>query len=232
MDATGWGFDASYLLWVLPGMLLAMFASIYVRITFSRWSKVALSGGRSGAEIAAELLSSAGISDVHIEPASGFLSDHYDPSAHVLRLSPDVYEGRTVAAAGVAAHEAGHAIQHKLGYLPMQIRQRLILPARLGSQLSYFVILAGLVLQVTGLAWFGVALFAAVFAFEVITVPVEVNASDRAAEHLTRLGLVTAQEAVGVRKVLRAAALTYIAAMLTSALTLLYYIRLVGRRDD
>jgi Zn-dependent membrane protease YugP len=228
----GYGYDWSYLLWVAPGLILSLLASFYVRSTFSRWSQVALSGGRSGAQIAAQLLARAGLHDVRIERIGGMLSDHYDPSARVLRLSPDVHDGRSIAAAGVAAHEVGHAIQHATGYALMGLRQKLIAPARIGSQISYFVIVGGILLHLSGLAWAGVALFGAVLAFEVVTIPVEINASYRAGKELVALGLVTRDESQGVRSVLTAAAFTYIAAMLTTLLTLLFFVsRLRGRRD-
>jgi Zn-dependent membrane protease YugP len=227
----GYGFDWSYLLWVAPGMILSLLASFYVRSTFARFARVATSGGRTGAEIAAQLLQRAGIHDVRIERIGGVLSDHYDPGAKVLRLSPDVHDGRSVSAAGVAAHEVGHAIQHSTGYALMGLRQRLVGPAKIGSQLSYFVIVGGILLHLSGLAWVGVILFGAVLAFEVVTVPVEINASWRAGKELVALGLVTPQESQGVRSVLSAAAFTYIAAMLTTLLTLLYFVSQLRRRD-
>ena len=222
-----------YLLFIAPGLLLSIIASLYVRSTFNRYREVGTSRGRTGAQVAAELLHRAGVAGVTIEPVEGSLSDHYDPSARALRLSPDVFHGTSISAAGVAAHEAGHAIQHHAGYSLMGVRQTLVGPARLGSSLSYFIIAAGMVVNLTAVAWLGVALFAAVFLFELVTVPVEINASARARRALTDLGLVTADEARGVGKVLNAAALTYIAAMVTSLLTLLYYVlQLTGRRRD
>jgi hypothetical protein len=221
-----WAFDPQYMLYMVPGLLLSLLASWYVRSTFRRYAEVPLQGGRgvTGAQAAATVLAQAGIRDVRIEPVEGALSDHYDPAHKVLRLSPDVYAGRSVSAAGVAAHEAGHAIQHARGYGLMRLRQALVLPARIGSQLSYIVIIAGLALHMLGLAWFGVFLFAGIFLFELVTLPVELDASRRARERLQAAGLVSRADAVGVKRVLDAAAFTYVAALVTTALQMLYFV--------
>jgi Zn-dependent membrane protease YugP len=219
-----WFFDPRYLLFVGPGILLSLLASWYVRSTFRRFAEVPLSSGLSGAEAAAAVLRAAGVGDVRIEPTEGFLSDHYDPREKVLRLSRDVYAGRSVSAAGVAAHEAGHAIQHHEGYALMSVRQALVLPARIGSQLSLFVIIIGLALHALNLAWVGVFMFCGILAFELVTLPVEINASRRAHQRLLDAGLVTREDAAGVASVLRAAALTYVAALITTLLQLLYFV--------
>jgi Zn-dependent membrane protease YugP len=226
-----WFFDPRYLLFVGPGLLLSALAAWYVRSTFTTWSRVPLASGLSGAEAAAAVLRAAGVNDVRIEPVAGFLTDHYDPSAKVLRLSADVYHGRSVSAAGVAAHEAGHAIQHAVGYGLMTVRQALVLPARIGSQLSLIVIMAGLALHALGLAWIGVFLFSAIFLFELVTLPVEINASSRAKQRLAAAGLLTAADADGVERVLRAAALTYLAALVTTALQLLYFVSRIREQE-
>ncbi len=161
---------------------------------------------------------------MRIEPAEGFLSDHYDPSAKVLRLSTDVYYGRSISAAGVAAHEAGHAIQHANHYGLMTGRQALGWPARVGSQLWLIVIIAGLALHALNLAWVGVFLFLGVLLFELVTLPVEIDASKRAKERLLATGVASTQDAPGVTRVLRAAALTYLAALITTALQLFYFV--------
>ncbi len=230
-DIRMWFFDPHYLLFVGPGMLLSLLASWYVRSTFRRFSNVPLSSGLSGAQAAAAVLERAGVRDVRIEPTEGFLSDHYDPGAKVLRLSSDVFRGRSVSAAGVAAHEAGHAIQHHEGYPLMGVRQALVLPARIGSQLSLFAIVLGLALHALNLAWLGVFLFCGVLAFELVTLPVEINASRRAHRRLIDAGLVSAEDAAGVAAVLRAAAFTYVAALITTALQLLYFVSRI-RRDE
>jgi hypothetical protein len=225
-----WFFDPQYLLFVGPGILLSLLASWYVKSTFARFAEVPLAAGLTGAEAAAIVLQRAGVHDVAIEPTEGYLSDHYDPSAKVLRLSPDVFYGRSISAAGVAAHEAGHAIQHAVGYALMGVRQALVLPARIGSQIGLFIVIAGLALHAFKLAWFGVILFSAIFLFELVTLPVEVNASTRAKERLVAAGVVNSVEADGVSSVLRAAALTYLASLISSGLQLLYFITRI--RDE
>lgn len=226
------GFDFTYLLYILPGMLLAMAAQWYVKATVNRYLEVPTSGRRTGAQIAQELLDAAGIQGVTIERHAGFLSDHYDPSARAVRLSPDIHDGTSVAAAGIAAHEVGHVLQHHVGYRLMTVRQKLVGPSRIGSQLSYVVIVAGIGIHFAGLAWLGVALFGAVLLFELVTVPVEINASMRAGETLRRMNLVTGDEAAGVRKVLTAAAFTYIAAMIGTLMQLLYFVSILRRGSD
>jgi Zn-dependent membrane protease YugP len=223
-------FDPRYLLFVGPGIVLSLLASFYVRSTFRRFSEVGLASGMTGAEMAELVLCEAGVGNVRVEETEGFLSDHYDPSAKVLRLSSAVFHGRSVSAAGVAAHEAGHAIQHARGYVLMALRQHLVLPARIGSQLGLFVVMIGLLLHATGLAWFGVFLFSAIFVFELVTLPVEIDASTRAKQQLVTAGAVGREEAEGVTKVLRAAALTYVAALISTALQLLYFITRI--RDE
>jgi uncharacterized protein len=210
---------------------LSLLAAWYVRSTFRRYAGVPLSSGASGAEAADAVLRSAGLYDVRIEPTDGFLSDHYDPGERVLRLSPDVFHGRSVSAAGVAAHEAGHAIQHAEKYGLMSVRQALVLPARIGSQLSLFVIIIGLAIHALSLAWFGVLLFSGIFLFELVTLPVEINASTRARRRLEATGLVTAVDSEGVGKVLNAAALTYLAALISTALQLLYFVTRIRQEE-
>jgi len=217
-------FDPTYFLFVGPGILLSLLASWYVRSTFRRFSQVALSNGLTGAEVAAAILQRAGVRGVQIEPVDGVLSDHYDPSAKVLRLSADVYHGRSISAAGVAAHEVGHAIQDATGYRLMALRQHLVMPARIGSQLGLLMVMAGLFLHMLQLAWVGVFLFSAIFLFELVTLPVEIDASSRAKQRLVSSGLVTASEGEAVGRVLRAAAFTYVASLISTALQLLYFV--------
>jgi len=227
-------FDPRYLFYVGPGLVLALLASFYVKSTFRRFSQVSLRNGMSGADAAAAVLRSAGLPDLRIEEVGGFLSDHYDPSTHTLRLSPDVYRGRSISSAGVAAHEAGHAIQHAQGYALMGLRQALVLPANIGSQVGLYAVIFGTALHAFQLAWIGVALFAAVVLFQLVTLPVELDASRRAREQLVHVGAVGPDEAAGVRSVLNAAALTYLAGLVTAALQLLYFVtslRSAERRD-
>jgi Zn-dependent membrane protease YugP len=228
-------FDPLYFIIIAPGLLLALFATWKVKSTFKRYTEVPLASGWTGAQIAEEVLRRSGVQGVRVEEHEGWLSDHYDPGERVVRLSHDVYHGQSISAAGVAAHEAGHALQHAQGYAAMKLRQNLVLPANLGSSLSYIVIFGGFFLQMAGLIWVGIALFSAVVLFQLVTLPVEFNASSRARLQLVQLGLVNRSEEKGVGKVLSAAAMTYVAALITSILTLVYFlIRFagVGRSDD
>lgn len=226
-----WIFDPTYLLFMLPGLLLSLLAQWYVSSTFRRFAEAPLSTGLSGAEVAAAVLRAAGVYDVAIEAVQGFLGDHYDPTTKVLRLSPDVYQGRSISSAGVAAHEAGHAVQHAAHWGLMPVRQALVLPARMGSQLSFFVIVLGLALHAYGLAWCGVALFALLFLFELVTLPIELDASARARAMLLSGGIARSTDVDGVSRVLRAAAFTYVAALVATALQLLYFVSRIRREE-
>jgi len=233
-------FDPMYLLIVAPGIVLGLWASFKVRSAFARYSRVATTSGMSGAEVAAALLSRSGVPGVRIERThGGTLSDHYDPRSRVLRLSPEVFSGRSVASAAVAAHEAGHALQDAGGYAPLALRTAAVPVASLGSKLSWVLILLGMTLGyftknpaylewIPVLLWGGVVGFAAVVAFQLVTLPVELNASARARGRLVELGLVAREEEDGVKAVLDAAALTYVAAAVTGLLTLLYYLARLG----
>lgn len=236
------GFDPLYLMFALPGMLLAMVAQGMVKSAFGRWSQVPTSRGMTGEAIARAILRVHGIQGVRVEPVQGFLSDHYDPTSRTLRLSPDVYGGRSVAAAGIAAHEVGHAIQHAQGYRWLQLRSQLVPVLSVTSTLAMPVLMGGFLLMSVGsyalgqvAMQLGAVLFAAVVVFQVVTLPVEFDASRRALAAIEQGRLVTAEEHEGAREVLRAAALTYVAAAISSLLTLLYYLYragLIGGRDD
>lgn len=217
-------FDPAYFLIILPGVALALYASMKVKSTFARASQIPSRMGYSGADVAQAILDAEGIHDVAIEPTQGYLSDHYDPRAKVLRLSPDVYQGRSLAAAGVAAHEVGHAIQHAHGYAPLSLRNSVVPMASIGSSLSWVFIMIGIGAAMQTLAIVGCALFTMVVVFQVVNLPVEFNASKRAREVLLTHGLVTTQEDREIGKVLNAAAMTYVAATVTAILTLLYYL--------
>jgi Zn-dependent membrane protease YugP len=228
-------FDPLWLLISLPGLVLSLWASHQVKSTFRRFSQVGSRSGYSGAEAASELLRRNGIRGVRIEPARGFLSDHYDPAERTLRLSPDVFQGRSLAALGVAAHEAGHAIQHAHGYAPLKFRSLVVKPAAVGSNLGVIVASLGLVTQASGLIWAGIALFSAFVLFTLMTLPVEFNASRRAVAALQQTGIITSTEVGGTWAVLRAAALTYVAAAVTAILQLLYFLfraGFIGGSDD
>ncbi len=223
-------FDPLYLILVAPALLLGLWANLRVRTTYSRASQMRAS--LSGAAAARYILDSAGLQDVGLEMTPHELGDHYSPKERVIRLSPDVYRGHSLAAVGIAAHEAGHAIQHAHAYAPLVITQSLVPVAGFGSNFGFLALLFGIGLGLQWLAWAGVILFSALVLFQVVNLPVEFNASSRAKRQLVALGIVPPQEMVYVNKVLNAAALTYVAATLQVVLTLLYYLLLLtGRRD-
>ena len=222
------GFDPLYLVFAAPGLLLALYASWQTRRTFHRYAEVAAGSGLTGAAAAARMLASQGVHHVHIEPTSGLLSDHYDPHNNVLRLSEDVFYGRSLAAVGVACHEAGHALQQAQGYGPLMLRSALVPITSIGSSLSWIVLSAGLVLQSTGLIHAGILLFSTAVLFALVTLPVEWDASARARALMVRAGIVSAHERADAGKVLNAAFLTYIAAAVSSILTLIYYLVRAG----
>ncbi len=226
-------FDPVYFLYVGPAILLAMWAQFKVKSAYAAAGKHPARSGLSGAQTASAILGAFGIDDVKIEPVQSFLGDHYDPRHKVLRLSPGVYQGRSLASVGIAAHEVGHAIQHATGYMPLALRNGLVPLASLGSNLSVLLVIIGLVLQVTQMAVVGLILFGVVVVFQLINLPVEFNASSRARQILLNQNLVTADEDRVVAKVLNAAAMTYVAATITAVMQLLYYASLVsGRSND
>lgn len=221
-------FDFRYFLFVLiPGLLLMGLAQWRLRSTFTKYRQIANSRGLTGAQAAEAVMRSAGVYDVGIEPIAGELTDHFDPRAKMLRLSEPIYSGRSIAAIGVAAHEAGHAVQQHANYAPMALRTGLVPVANIGSGIAPYIVLGGLWTQITGLAWIGVILFAGATLFALVTLPVEYNASARARRLLAESGLVTRDEYGDVQTMLNAAALTYVAGFAASALQLLYYIMLV-----
>ena len=217
-------FDPLYVLVVmLPGMLISGAASLAVRAAFNRYSQVAARRGITGAQAAQILLQRAGIDDVTIVPTHGDLSDHYNPSNRQLALSENVYNSSSVAAIGIACHEAGHAIQHAEKYAFLGMRTALVPLAGIGSSLCYLVMLVGLLMSMTPLLLVGAALFSLVLLFQVITLPVEFDASSRAKHLVLEAGIVDPDEREGIDRVLNAAALTYVAAVISSMLTLLYF---------
>ena len=226
-------FDPTYIL-VLIGALISMVASINVNSTYRRFSTVMSMRGVRAEEAAQRILHDAGIYDVRIEKIRGELTDHYSPSEKVLRLSDAVYGSTSVAAIGVAAHECGHAIQHKVGYVPLSLRSLSVPVANIGSKLSWPLILIGLLIGSTPLAQIGVILFLAVVLFQLITLPVEFNASHRALQVLKQDSMLSMDELSGARKLLTAAALTYVAALFSTILQLLRRVMIVngGRRRD
>src|SRR5688572_27201576 len=229
-------FDPLYLLFALPGLALSLWAQFKVKSTFREFSEVPARSGLTGAQAAAELIRQRGVSGVRIEATHGFLSDHYDPFHKVLRLSEDVYHGRSLAALGVAAHEAGHAIQHAHSYGPLKWRSLLVKPASIGSNFGVILASLGLAVQASSLTVLGIILFSAAVLFTLVTLPVEFDASRRAVSALRELNIVSAAEAPGAAAVLNAAALTYVAAAITAILQLLYFLMraglLGGRREQ
>ncbi len=222
-----------YLLFSLPALLLGFWAQFRVQGSIKKYSRVANMSGMKGAEVARRILDYNGLHDVEVEPVQGFLSDHYDPAKRVLRLSREVYASNSVAAAGIAAHEAGHAIQHAQGYMPLTIRTAIVPAVQIGSWLGPIIFLAGLLLLGNTVAWVGLALFGATAAFALVTLPVEFDASRRAKAILADSGMVYATNMGGVNSVLNAAALTYVAAAVQAISTLMYYaFLLMGRSDD
>jgi Zn-dependent membrane protease YugP len=221
-------FDPLYLVFMLPAIALVMFAQYRVKSTFTKYSQVRNQRGLTGAQVAAEILRANGLYDVPVEHIRGDLTDHYDPRTRTLRLSDPVYGSTSVAALGVAAHETGHALQHQHHYVPLELRSAIVPAASFGSSIGPIVIIAGVFTGVAGLAWLGIALFAAATLFALITLPVEFNASSRALAQLTTLGIIDRTEYQQDRKVLNAAALTYVAGFVAALLQLLYWVSVVS----
>ena len=221
-------FDPVYFLFIGPAFLLSLWASFKTKSAFKKYSGQRSATGLTGAEAARLMLERAGVTGVQIKPTSGYLSDHYNPITKTLALSEPVYSQPTIAAIGVGCHEAGHAIQHAKGYAPLKLRSALVPTANIGSSIGYLVMFGGLIFQSPGLVGIGALLFSAVLLFQVITLPVEFDASARAKELAFQYGLVTQQERQGMAKVLNAAALTYVAAAVSTLMTLLYFLLRAG----
>lgn len=231
MGYYGFFYDPTYIL-VLIGAVICMIASANVSRTFNKYSRFGCKRGTTGAEAAAQILRGAGITDVRIEHISGDLTDNYDPRSKVLHLSDTVYGSTSVAAVGVAAHECGHAIQHQVGYVPIRIRSAIVPVVNLGSKLSWPVIVLGLILGSLNLLNVGIILFALTLLFQIVTLPVEFNASGRALRILNDSGMLYQDEMKGARRVLTAAAMTYVTATISTLLQLLRLILLFSNRDD
>lgn len=220
-------FDPQYMILTFFILIMMGVASRNVQHTFAKFSKVPIRNRMTGAQAARYILDANGLRNVAIERVSGDLTDHYDPRTKVLRLSEPVYDSMSVSAVGVAAHEAGHAIQDKTGYAPLMLRQGVIPLASFGSQFGLFLVILGFFVG-TFLSWFGIALYGVAVLASIITLPVEFNASSRALAQLTQYGIVSSEEYSGTKKVLNAAAMTYLAAAVGAILTLLYYISLLS----
>ncbi len=228
-------FDPIYFVFVAPALLLSLWASFRTKSAFNKYSRVPTANGQTGAEAAARLLASAGLGDVEILRARGMLTDHYNPANRTLNLSEGVYDSRSVAAVGVAAHEAGHAIQHAEHYKPLWLRSLLVPTASIGSNFGYIIMLIGLFMASQNMVLVGAALFSMVLLFQVVTLPVEFDASRRAKVMLAEHGIISGTEQQGVDRVLNAAALTYVAAAVSTLMTLFYFLMrsglLGGRRN-
>ena len=229
----GFYVDPTYVLLII-GMVLALAASGKMKSTFARYQQVRSHSGLTGAQTAQRILNAAGIYDVTIVPISGSLTDHYDPRTKTVSLSEDIYDKTSLAAVGVAAHECGHAIQHAIGYAPLEFRSAIVPVANFGSTLSWPLFLIGFFSGIRPLVTAGIVLFSLAVLFQLVTLPVEINASSRALKMLQSTGILGSDETKGARKVLTAAAMTYVAALAASILQLLRLLILAGgrRRDD
>jgi len=229
------GIDPLYWMLMIPVMLLSFVASFRVKSAFKKYSQIRSAFGITGAQAARQILDRNGLNHIEVVETHGFLSDHYDPMKKVVRLSPEVYRSPSLASVGIAAHETGHAVQHAKSYAPLMLRNMMVPVASIGSNFAWIAIMAGFVIGMMGLVKIGILLFSAVVVFQLVTLPVEFNASAKAKEMLTGYGLVSTGELAGVNKVLSAAAMTYVAAAASAIVTLLYFLLragLIGGRDD
>ena len=215
----------------LPGVILGLYAKMKLTSAYGRYSQVPTHSGLTGAEAAREILDSAGLNSMPINEVAGHLTDHYDPTKKALFLSSENYHGQTIAAVGVAAHEAGHALQHKAAYAPMNLRMALVPITGIASNAATWIFMLGMFMGIAKLALAGVVVFGIFFLFQLVTLPVEFDASRRAKDQLLRLGLVEDQERAGVSKVLSAAAMTYVAGLVAALFTLLHFI-MIARGND
>lgn len=228
-------FDWTYLVFVVPAAIISLIASARVNSAFNKYSKIRNRRGITGAQAAYNVLAAHGINNVTIEHVSGKLTDHFDPRTNTIRLSDAVYNASTIAAVGVAAHEAGHAVQHAVGYTPNKIRSAIVPVVNIGSKLSWIVILLGLVLpvQYEAVLYIGIALFSLTVLFALVTLPVEFNASRRALQTIRSSNMLSAEdEYSGAKSVLTAAAMTYVASAFSSIMNLLRLLVIAGRRSD
>jgi uncharacterized protein len=222
-------FNINYILYMLPAILLSLVIQLYVNASFNRWSRVRNQSGLTGVQVAQRLSQRIGLYDLTLKGTPGRLSDHYDPRNNSLSLSRDIAQGSTVASMAITAHEMGHAQQDQENYLPMRLRSAMVPAVNIGTTVGWIFILIGLLLEFGGLAWLGIFAFSAGAIFSIATLPVELNASKRARKMLKESGLIASKnEQKGVNQVLNAAALTYVAAIATSVMQLLYFVSLVG----
>lgn len=233
-------FDPYYFVFAIPGLLLGIWAQMKLSSAYGRYSRVAIQSGLSGAEAAREILDRAGLTSVPVREVRGHLTDHYDPRKRALFISSENFHGRSLAAVGVAAHEAGHALQHQAAYGPLNFRMAMVPITGFASQAYSLIFIASFLLggmriispgMFSTLIWVAIALFAIVTFFQIVTLPVEFDASRRAKERLFALGIVSANENAGVKSVLSAAALTYVAGMVSAVLNLLYLLSVTRNRN-
>jgi len=222
-------------MFMLPAFILMLLVQLYVKSAYGKWSKVPARSRFNGSQAAERLIHTGGLNNVRVEGVQGNLTDHYDPRSKVLRLSQGVYSGNSVAALAIAAHELGHAMQDKEGYFPLRLRAAMVPAVNIGSYLGWILILIGILLSYVQVAWLGVAVFSMGALFSLATLPVELNASARAKRLLVESGLIVGEDEMrGVNNVLNAAALTYVAALITAVLQLMYWVSIVlsigGRR--
>lgn len=227
-----YGFDTYYLIFVVPALLIALFAQIKVKSTYHKYSALRNARSLTGAEAAQRILSMNGIHDVSVQRVSGEMTDHYDPRAGVIRLSDGVYNSTSIAAVGIAAHEAGHAVQHAEGYVPIKVRNAVLPVANLGSAAAIPLVLFGLIFNFSFLITLGIVFFSAVVLFQLVTLPVEFNASSRAIRVIDSQELLTQDEIKGAKKVLTAAAMTYVASALVALMQLLRLLAISRNRND
>lgn len=226
-----YGFDMTYVILVLPAMIFAMWAQYNVQSTFKKYSRVSSERGMTGKDAARMILDRNGLYDVRVEQVAGNLTDHYDPKANVIRLSASTYNVQSAAAVGVAAHEAGHAVQHAEGYSAIKFREAIIPVTQIGSNLAIPLVIAGIILSFYPLSYAGIILFGAVTLFQLVTLPVEFNASARATIALRDSGALSGEGLLAANKVLRSAALTYVAALFVSLANLLRLVIMVSGRS-
>lgn len=226
-----YGYDPTYIL-VVIGFLITLIAQIFVSCSYKKYKKVLTKSGLQGFEVARRILDRNGLNNVAIVETKGELTDHYDPTRKVVRLSSDIYHGTSIASSSVAAHECGHAVQDKEGYFFLRLRASLVPIVNISSKLGYFAIVIGLIFGALKLAWIGIFLELVILFFQLITLPVEFNASKRAAEFLKIEALIEKQEQSGSKKMLNAAALTYVASLVSTLLEIFRLVLLVSNRDD
>ncbi|MBE6049416.1 MAG: zinc metallopeptidase [Clostridium sp.] len=226
-----YGFDPTYIL-LVPALIISFWAQAKVNSAFNKYKQVRIMNGYTGEEVARQILNGAGLYDTPIEMVNTRLGDHYDPVNRVLRLSKEVYNGSTIAAAGIAAHEVGHAIQHKENYGPLSFRNSIFPIVNISSNLSWVIFLAGIVMSIRPLVSLGIIMFSVVVLFQIITLPVEFNASNRALNILENRGIIYGEELKGAKKVLDAAAMTYVAAAIMSISQLIRLLAISGRKNN